>query len=120
MLLADNDANFRRVLAIALRLEGHRVAEVEDLEGACDALSRQKFSVVVVSLLLPGSEGCSATEPLWSRLVDRFTIVCSPHPEALVAAQTRLPFTLQLQKPFSPGMLTSLVWERKQGQPASL
>lgn len=113
MLLVDDDANFRRALAVALRLEGHQVTEACSLDEASQALSTGAFSAVLVDLLLSLSEGVAVGEGPWRRLTDRLTIVCSPHPEALSAARTRLPTALQLQKPFSPSALTRLVLEHR-------
>lgn len=109
MLLVDDDANFRRALAIGLRLEGHEVIEASSLDEADRSLERRPFDVVMVNLLLPGGEGSSLTERLATSPGDRLTVVVSPHPEALFAARARLPAALQLQKPFSPSALTQLV-----------
>jgi len=111
MLLVDDDANFRRALAIGLRLEDHEVVEVASLEDASLVLATRPFDVVLVNLLLPGGEGSSLSEHLGAALGDRVTVVVSPHPEALNAARTRIPAALQLQKPFTPSALTQLVQE---------
>ena len=57
MLLVEDDARIRRVLGIALRDEGYRVAQVDAGEPALSLLDRSPVDVVVLDLMLPDIDG---------------------------------------------------------------
>ena len=58
ILLVDDDADSRGLLAILLRCEGHDVSEVADGQRALDALaSGGAFDVIVLDLMMPGMDG---------------------------------------------------------------
>src|SRR5262249_33280929 len=55
LLLVDEDSNFRRALAISLRLEGVNVVECCDADSARSQLATAGVAAALVDLLLPGS-----------------------------------------------------------------
>jgi DNA-binding NtrC family response regulator len=57
ILVVDDEANQRRSLAIALRLEGFDVHEAEDAESALRKLQGMEVDVVIVDLMMPGLNG---------------------------------------------------------------
>jgi DNA-binding response OmpR family regulator len=57
VLLVEDDARIRRILAIALRGEGYGVAEAENGEDALDMVARHPPDVVVLDLMLPDVDG---------------------------------------------------------------
>ncbi|HEY0839827.1 MAG TPA: response regulator [Vulgatibacter sp.] len=109
VLLVDDDANFRRALAIALRLDGMDVGEAATAEEARRLLDGGRFTVVLVELLLQDGEAHGLLEHLRLERRDCHAIVCSHHPEPLGAAKERLPGLLLLQKPFRASELRHLV-----------
>lgn len=109
MLLVDDDANFRRALAIALRLDGLTVTEATTAAEARVALASDRFTAVLVDLLLQDGEAHALLEHLCHDSPARLAIACSPHPEALAAAEERIPGVARLRKPFPATVLRLLV-----------
>jgi DNA-binding response OmpR family regulator len=107
-LLVDGDENFRRALAVALRLEGLSVLEAASVEEAGAALAVPgAIEAAVVDLLLPGARPLLGRLPAGLRLV-----ACSPHRESFAG----LPAAVEtLQKPFGPATLIALLAPRSNG-----
>jgi DNA-binding response OmpR family regulator len=57
VLVVDDVANYARVTAIGLRIEGLDVEIAPDSEGALRALEAQPFDVAMVDLMMPGTNG---------------------------------------------------------------
>ncbi|CAL8974800.1 Transcriptional regulatory protein WalR [Cellulomonas sp. T2.31MG-18] len=57
VLVVDDDATVREVVASYLRASGHDVVEVADGEQALDAMRRTRADLVVLDLMLPGIDG---------------------------------------------------------------
>ena len=112
LLLVDDDANFRRALAIALRLDGLDVCEASTAEEARGNLASRRFTAVLVDLLLQDGEAHALLERLCVEQPTRLAIACSAHPEALDAAGERIPGVARLRKPFPPSELHRLLESR--------
>ncbi len=100
LLLLDGDVNFGRGLAIALRLDGIRVASAHDAAGALAFLDRSRFDLCVVDSLV-GSADLVLARALAAGIP---TIATGPHRELLDRARRRHGVTT-LEKPFSPSAL---------------
>lgn len=109
VLLVDDDANFRRALAIALRLDGLEVGEATTAAEARGALASRRFTAVLVDLMLQDGEAHALLERLCLGSDSRLAIACSPHPEALAAARDRIPGVAPLRKPFPSAELRRLI-----------
>jgi len=116
VLLVDDDANFRRALAIALRLDGLEVGEATTAAEARDVLAEGRFTAVLVDLLLQDGEAHGLLEQLCLESPARLAIACSPHPEALAAAKERIPGVAPLRKPFPAALLRALVETRARSE----
>jgi DNA-binding response OmpR family regulator len=57
ILIVEDDADYRRVLSLALREKGHDVSEVSDTELALDALRFGEHELVLLDLELPERTG---------------------------------------------------------------
>jgi DNA-binding response OmpR family regulator len=64
ILVVDDDAKIRRLVRTYLERDGHRVVEAADGPGAIDALRRERPSLVVLDLMLPGIDGLSIIRDL--------------------------------------------------------
>lgn len=101
LLLVDSDRNFREALAIALRLEGCRVAATEDAVFGRLALSAGRFDLCVVDLNVTEAE----------RLLDEASdgrvavLLTGPHEDLLSKAARRHPRARVLPKPFQAAEL---------------
>ena len=112
ILLVDGDANFRRALAIALRLEGIRVEEAESPTEARRQLAAETFDLALVDLLLPIGEAVDLVELLRARHPGTRPILCCARPEAFAAVRQRAPGVRRLEKPFTPESVLPLLDER--------
>ena len=57
ILIVDNDASVRRILAVNLRQDQHEIWEACDVQEAHDALSSNNFDVVITDLRMPDGKG---------------------------------------------------------------
>jgi len=57
VLIADDDASFRRVLQYQLKEAGYEVVSAEDGEKALEAFSKERVSAVLTDLDMPGISG---------------------------------------------------------------
>jgi len=65
VVLADDDHRFRSIVRSLLEDDGYRVvAEAADAEGTLEAAARLQPDVVVVDLVMEGSDGLSTVEEL--------------------------------------------------------
>jgi DNA-binding NtrC family response regulator len=112
ILLVDGDVNFRRSLAIALRLDG---VQVEEAGGPIEArrhLAAAPFDLAVVDLLLPPGDAVELIEWIRDRHPAIRPVACCARPEAFAVARMRLGGVTRLEKPFAPERLFPLLGER--------
>jgi two-component system alkaline phosphatase synthesis response regulator PhoP len=64
ILVVDDDAKIRHLVRTYLERDGHHVVEAEDGPGAVTALRRERPSLVVLDLMLPGIDGLSIIRDL--------------------------------------------------------
>ena len=57
LLLAEDTASLRQMLALNLRGEGHTVVEVENGTDALEALRTQRFAAAILDVMMPGIDG---------------------------------------------------------------
>jgi CheY-like chemotaxis protein len=57
ILVVDDDPNIRRFLSESLRLHGYEVHSFEDAETALEELDKHEFSLALLDILLPGTNG---------------------------------------------------------------
>jgi len=57
ILVVDDDPNIRRFLSESLRLQGYEVHSFEDAETALEDLDKHDFSLALLDILLPGTNG---------------------------------------------------------------
>ncbi|WP_433300102.1 response regulator transcription factor [Actinoplanes sp. CA-030573] len=57
VLIADDDADHRELLTLALRRAGHDVVAAEDADGAMTALRTGSFDAALLDVRMPGESG---------------------------------------------------------------
>lgn len=57
VLVVDDDAELREVVAMILRAEGHEVVEAANGAEALSALDRHRIDVIVLDMLMPVMDG---------------------------------------------------------------
>lgn len=66
VLLVEDDADIGRMYATQLLIDDHGVTQVRDAQSALDACDENDFDVVVLDILLPGSNGLAVIQELRS------------------------------------------------------
>ncbi len=112
LLLIDGDRNFREALAIALRLEGCRVAATEDAVFGRLALSAGHFDLCIVDLNVTEAERLVAEAAAGQVPV----LLTGPHEDLLTRAAHRHPRARILPKPFQAAELLAAL---EQAAPAA-
>ena len=79
VLVVDDEAALRTVLASALRGAGWRVDAVESGEGCLERVARRSYDAILLDVRLPGLDGLATLEALRERRVDSQVIVMSGH-----------------------------------------
>ena len=111
VLIADDDADVRSIVGSVLRQRGLDVTIANDGEAAIDALRDQRFSVIVLDLLMPGTDGFGVLDHIAK-------LAWTPLPVVLVLTGAEQPVVDRLdpqrihgivRKPFEPEELASLV-----------
>ena len=68
VLIVEDDANFARIVQLALKPEGYAVDVAGDAESAMSRLTGNAFDVVVTDLKLPGASGVELLEWIMQNL----------------------------------------------------
>ena len=100
-LIVDEDRNFREALAIALRLEGCRVASADTAAAGLAALAGDRYDLCVVDLHLAGAEALLADLLGGPQPV----LLTGPHADLLRLAARRFPGAQVMEKPFQASEL---------------
>jgi two-component system OmpR family response regulator len=111
ILIADDDPDVRNIVGSVLRRRGLEVDVVHDGREAIGVLSDQRYSVIVLDLLMPGVDGFGVLDAI---VHAKWT----PLPVVLVLTGAEQPVVDRLdpqrihgivRKPFDPEELASLV-----------
>ena len=79
VLVVDDEAGLRSVLASALRGAGWRVDAVVSGEDCLERTARRTYDVILLDVRLPGLDGLAALEALREQGVESHVIVMSGH-----------------------------------------
>ena len=102
VLIVDDEAGLRSVLASALRGAGWRVEAVESGEACLERAARRGYDVILLDMWLPGLDGLATLDALREQHVESPVIVMSGHGsiESAVRAIKMGAFDF-IEKPFS-------------------
>lgn len=102
VLIVDDEAELRSVLARALRAAGWRVEAAASGEACLERVARRSYDVILLDMRLPGLDGLATLEALGERRVESPVIVISGHGnvESAVRAIKLGAFDF-IEKPFS-------------------
>jgi DNA-binding NarL/FixJ family response regulator len=84
VLVADDDATFRRLVVMLLRSEGHEVVDACDAPSALAELAEGVFDLVVADVHMPGNEGLAVLRA--QQAVPVLIVTGDPTLETAVAA----------------------------------
>ena len=103
VLIIDDEANIRRLTAVALEGMGHETADAEDGEAALQQLGAGHFDAAFLDLRLCGEDGMELLPKLLRKTPDLGVIVFSAHASPAVAVAARQAGAIGfMAKPFSP------------------
>ncbi len=106
ILVVDDEANIRRMLAGLLEAEGHSVVVAGDASSALDAMHTAEPETVLLDLALPGTTGLALLEQLRGRWPDVPVVMMSGRATLSDAVRaTRTGAFHFLEKPLSPEAL---------------
>jgi NtrC-family two-component system response regulator AlgB len=108
VLVVDDDACFRKSMAIALRLEGLQVAEASSLSEALAQLRAHRIVLAVVDLLLGSERGDDVLEQIARLSPETRLAALSGHPD-LESRWAKKGKVVQLHKPVRPQELLGLL-----------
>ena len=121
ILLVEDEAPVRAFAARALRLQGHKVLDVETGEDALEMLSDPTLHVDVFlsDVIMPGLDGPGwVREALKTRPQARVIFMSGYAEEALATGRTAVPNAVFLPKPFSLSELSDTVQRQLQSAEA--
>jgi len=102
IVLADDDANLRRVVEYQLAEEGWRVIAVADGEAALAALRRERPALLLTDVLMPGLDGLALVERARTTVPDTVAVVFTAHGDVATAVRAMQLGALDfLEKPVS-------------------
>jgi DNA-binding NtrC family response regulator len=79
LLISDDEADFRRSAAEALRAAGHHVLEAATVEEASALLQREAVDLLLTDLRMPGGSGIELLKLAADRLPDAVLVVITAH-----------------------------------------
>ncbi|HYP08093.1 MAG TPA: response regulator [Bryobacteraceae bacterium] len=108
VLLVDDDETNRDILSRQLQRTGCAVTTAEDAQAALSRISKQRFDVVLLDILMPGVDGVTALKQIKSERPDLPVIMISALDEMESVRQClQLGAEDYLLKPFDPVLLQS-------------
>ena len=110
ILIVDDEANIRRMLAVLLESEGHATAAAGDADAAIAAMQAEEADVVLLDLALPGASGLVVLERLRADWPATPVVMMSGRASLSDAVSaTRIGAFHFLEKPLSPEALLMAV-----------
>ena len=82
ILVADDDLTCRESIRRVLEREGHTISTAEDVDGALNALSTDRFDLIVCDYRMPGKTGLDLLVELKKRQASVPVLMISAHADA--------------------------------------
>jgi DNA-binding NtrC family response regulator len=110
ILVADDEANLRKVLGALLRREGYLVEGVADGAEALERLERETFSAVISDLRMPGVDGMALLKQVQARWPETPVIIITAHGTVDTAVEALKAGAFDfITKPYDQAELTKVV-----------
>jgi PAS domain S-box-containing protein len=100
ILVVDDDADMRRMLAESLASLGHDVTEAPDGQSAIDAARQDRPDLVVLDFAMPGMNGAETARALWAEAPDLPVLFASGYAETDAIEEVGGKEVALLRKPF--------------------
>jgi len=110
VLLVDDDAPVRVMLARLLRTQGHDVLQADSAPAAYAILESQRPDLIISDIVMPGESGIDLRRHVLERWPDLPVILISGYsPEGPAEFAAHTPKTIFVQKPFAADQFLALV-----------
>lgn len=109
VLVVDDDAHIREVVRFALEQAGHRVTEAKDGDQALDKLSTGAFDIVVLDIMMPGTDGLDVCKKIRATGQTPIIFLSSRDDELDRVLGLELGADDYISKPFSPRELVARI-----------
>lgn len=97
LLVVDDQPDICELIDTHLTEQGHHVISVSGSAGARSVLSRERFDLAIIDVLMPGEGGLSLAA--WAAQKGVRVLLMSGHPESIDPLADPAPYPL-LRKPF--------------------
>jgi DNA-binding response OmpR family regulator len=114
VLIVDDSALNRLLVAATLRRDGYRILEAEDGASGLDTIERERPDLVILDFMMPGMDGAEMMRRLRARSgssTPRILLMTALDAEQSAAKARELGANGHLIKPFAPFELRSRVKE---------
>lgn len=111
VLLADDEANVRRLLGTVLRAAGFEVTEASSGQEALALAEGRDIDVLVADLMMEGMDGLALADSMVKNNASLLVVFISGYVLDMDAAQRRHPHCAFLRKPFPPKTLVRAIEE---------
>jgi CheY-like chemotaxis protein len=108
ILVAEDDASIRQLVATLLRRSGNEVTMAANGEEALEALANQTFDVVVLDLMMPSTDGFDVLRVIETNHTSTCVIVLTAAGPLLIGGRDLSRANFVLSKPFDLDQLVHL------------
>jgi len=112
VLVVDDDATTRRILAAALSRLGYSVAVAEDAYAGLSAVENDRFDAILLDVYMPGLSGLDALPLLrsrWSRADLPVLVISADSDNSRITTALQRGANDYVVKPFEPGVLAARI-----------
>ncbi|GAB4061652.1 response regulator [Uliginosibacterium sediminicola] len=112
IMIIDDSASLRQVVAISLRGAGYEIQEAADGRDALDKLKGQKVNLMICDLNMPNLDGIGFVKEVKKMPLYRYTpiiILTTEHDENIVKAGQEAGVKAWVLKPFQPPQMLAAV-----------
>jgi two-component system chemotaxis response regulator CheY len=112
IMIIDDSASLRQVVAISLRGAGYEIQEAADGRDALDKLKGQKVNLMICDLNMPNLDGIGFVKEVKKMPLYRYTpiiILTTEHDENIVKAGQEAGVKAWVLKPFQPPQMLAAI-----------
>lgn len=109
ILIADDDADLLALIGFALENAGFQVVATEDGASALEIFERESFALMILDIMMPGTDGFAVCEAVRTRSSMPVIILSARNNENDIVRALEIGADDYLTKPFSPRTLLARI-----------